>query len=316
MNSKINPSLLQKLAESLFAEPLEQERFREALLHGGLSEKAILWCGTREAQPPFPVLPAAPWQPDFVDRVPAEIRPGGHPLHEQGAYYCLDLSSVFAASVLQCITVPHRVVLDVCSAPGGKGIFAWRALSPGQLICNEVIGKRLGSLISNLKRCRITPACVIQHDTRILAARLPVSVPVLIVDAPCSGQSLLAKGEESPGCLHPASINMNSNRQKRILANSLSIVAPGGYLAYMTCTYSRQENEGVVEWALKKFPQFRTREVTLLEQHRSHLSAQYCYRLWPQEGLGAGSFVSLFENTDAGEVGEVDLGSLNPVWSS
>ena len=36
------------------------------------------------------------------------------------------------------------VVFDMCAAPVGKSVFAWRALKPDLLITNEVIGKERG----------------------------------------------------------------------------------------------------------------------------------------------------------------------------
>ena len=135
---------------------------------------------------------------------------------------------------------------------------------------------------------------------------MPKSSDLVIVDAPCSGQSLLAKGEKAPGCFHPTNINKNANRQKRIIANSAQIVAPQGYLAYMTCTYSPEENEQVCEWLLERFPQFKLVEVKHLKNYQSHLTTMPCYRMFPQSGLGAGAFAALFRNTEAGEVNQVD----------
>jgi 16S rRNA C967 or C1407 C5-methylase (RsmB/RsmF family) len=123
-------------------------------------------------------------------------------------------------------------------------------------------------------------------------------MPVVIVDAPCSGQSLLAKGAKAPGCFHPVTINKNANRQKRILANAAQLVAPQGYLAYMTCTYSVEENEQVIEWLLERFPRLRPVVIPHLATHQSSLSSLPCYRLWPQTGLGAGAFTILLQNTE------------------
>ncbi|MBN8548262.1 MAG: RsmB/NOP family class I SAM-dependent RNA methyltransferase [Deltaproteobacteria bacterium] len=316
MAAKINLTFVQKLAKSLFDSSEAQERFSSALLGGEVSEKAVLWLAERPEVLPFVALPAAPWQPSFVDRVAADEKPGKDALHEQGAYYCLDLSSVFSATALSEIEWGDRsrIVLDACSAPGGKAICAWKMLQPSLLVCNEVIAKRAGALISNLKRCRISGSIVTRYDTRELCAAQPNVFPLVIVDAPCSGQSLIAKGDDSPGCFHPATINMNSNRQKRILANCATMTAPGGYLAYMTCTYARQENEAVVEWFLKKFPHFSSCEVHKLEAHRSALSDEPCYRLWPFDGWGAGAFVALLRNTQVGEPEALRMDLLHSNW--
>jgi len=304
-------NLLLKLSRRLFANADIQEKFIETLINPQPFQPCILWCQERPNISPFSVETPASWQPEFVDRLPLGEKPGKHPLHNQGDFYCLDFSSVFAAATLLTIERSLRLVFDMCAAPGGKSIFAWKALQPDLLISNEVIGKRLGMLISNLKRCKINPSFVVNRDSSIFAEMIPLSSNLVLVDAPCSGQSLLAKGEKAPGCFHPTNINKCANRQKRIIANSAQVVAPQGYLAYMTCTYSPEENEEVCEWFLQRFPQFQAVEVSLLQNYQSHLSQMPCYRLFPQDRLGAGAFTVLFKNTAAGDAKEIDEGILN-----
>ncbi len=188
----------------------------------------------------------------------------------------------------------------MCASPGGKSIFAWVCLNPQLLLSNEVIGKRLGQLVGNLKRCRVSPAMVLRLDSKVLAEEIPKTAQVVLVDAPCTGQSLIAKGGKAPGCFHPVNINSNANRQKRILANSAQLVAPQGYLVYMTCTYSPEENEGVVSWFLERFPHFQPIKVPHLDEYLSHLVEIPCYRMFPQQGLGAGAFTVLFQNQENG----------------
>ena len=154
--------LTQKLARQLFADSAAQQDFLAALDAPQPYRPALVWLQPRPAEPPFAVEPPYPWQPSFVDRLAAGQRPGQHPLHDAGHYYCLDLSSVFTASVLLALanrpTFQPQLVLDLCASPGGKSIFAWQALQPERLLCNEVIKKRTAALIANLQRCRIAPA--------------------------------------------------------------------------------------------------------------------------------------------------------------
>jgi 16S rRNA C967 or C1407 C5-methylase (RsmB/RsmF family) len=279
---------LRRLASQLFTEAAEQDRFIAALVAPQEYDRAVLWTKPRPEDLPFSRKAPFSWQPAIVDRAPADERPGLDPLHDQGFYYCLDFSSVFAAQALSVAAAKPGVLIDVCAAPGGKSVFAWRLLHPELLVANEVIGKRTGVLIANLERCGVTPATVISRDSSALAAAWPRAADVVIVDAPCSGQSLLARGKESPGCFHPATINMNSNRQKRILANAAVLVAPGGLLSYMTCTYAEKENEDVLRWFFKRFAHFHPQPVSALAGNESHLTDFPCYRLWPQNGEGAG----------------------------
>jgi 16S rRNA C967 or C1407 C5-methylase (RsmB/RsmF family) len=285
----------------------------------------ILWCQTQPEIQPFAIESPLDWQPDFVDRLALGSKPGQHSLHGQGYFYCLDFSSVFAASSLltlfsrtlfsrtmfsQTISAPNLVV-DICASPGGKSIFAWRTLHPKLLISNEVVGKRRGTLISNLRRCQIYPSVAIRLDSKVLAEAIPKTADLVIVDAPCTGQSLLAKGGKAPGCFHPVNINKNANRQKRILANSAQLVAPQGYLAYMTCAYSPEENEQVSEWLLKQFPQFQPLEIPHLLPYQSALTDLPCYRIFPQDRLGAGAFTILLQNSEMGAANPLPLDFLN-----
>jgi len=301
------PRFLAKLSNQLFKDPVAAQAFCDRLLDPHAfppCPPTIAWVKPRPDPAswlgdPWEVLPPLPWQPPWVDRLPETLKPGRHPFHEAGYFYCLDTSSVFAASVLTHAPIrerfPQPIVMDVCAAPGGKSIMAWRSLEPRHLYCNEVMGKRLGMLHGNLKRCGLlgTTTEILNQDPQNLAQNFDQTIEVAIVDAPCSGQSLLAKGEKNPGCFHPAQINKNANRQKRILGNTAALIKPGGYLAYMTCTYSLEENEKVMNWFLQHFPQFEPVEIPALRGYQSPQNDRPCYRLFPTENVGAGAFTSL-----------------------
>lgn len=300
------PRFLAKLSNQLFDDPAEARAFCDRLWFpdtfppfpptiAWVKPKPEIWEGDS-----FVPLPPLTWQPPWVDRLQKPLKPGRHPFHEAGYFYCLDTSSVFAAAVLTHPAIrtqfPQPIVLDVCAAPGGKSIMAWRSLQPRHLYCNEVVGKRLGMLHSNLKRCGLlgTATEILHQDPQTLVENFAQTIEVAIVDAPCSGQSLLAKGEKNPGCFHPAQINKNANRQKRILGHTAPLIKLGGYLAYMTCTYSLEENEKVMNWFLRHFPDFIPVEIPALSSHQSPLNDRPCYRLFPTQNLGAGAFTSLF----------------------
>lgn len=311
--------LLLKFSKRLFPEPIEQEKFVEALIHPQPFHPCILWCKPCPSEMPFQVEPRLTWQPEWVERLAIAQKPGQHSLHHQGFYYCLDFSSVFAASVLLAIQTPTQVAVDMCASPGGKSLFIWQTLRPQLLMSNEVIGKRMGALISNLRRCTNPDSTTFQKttklalglDSKILAYELARTADLVLVDAPCTGQSLLAKGDKAPGCFHPVNINKNSNRQKRILANSAQIVSPQGYLAYMTCAYSIEENEHVMSWFLERFPSFQTISIPYLKDYQSNFNSLPCYRIFPQHRLGAGAFTVLFQNTEVSEKKQLSDEFLN-----
>ena len=284
----------------------EAERFLAALGDPPEFAPCLLWTGSAEERADFdlrhPPLPPLDWQPSFVSRLAPGSEPGRDPGHEAGAFYSLDFSSTWAASAL--LSLPpdsSRRVLDLCAAPGGKSVFASLALEPSFLLSNEVIGKRLAILRHNLARCGIGSAFTQRLDPRDLATMAPRAFDVVIVDAPCSGQSLLAKGTVHPGAFHPSSIKGNAKRQAGILTAAAECLAPGGWMLYATCTFSERENERVVSRILERCPDLSPQRVPHLAPWQSSRVDFPAYRLYPQEGLGAGAFTCLLRRDRAKE---------------
>lgn len=292
---------LRRLAKNLYTDAALSEAFIEAMLAGSSGLSAALWCHERTRKLQLAAVARPAWVPEWVDLLENGHRPGASPEHEKGDFYLLDAASVFMAAPLGQIEKPVQRLIDCCASPGGKTVFAWRALKPLEVIANEVIRKRTAQLISNLKRCRV-PAGVTSFEIDYLATLAGESADLVVVDAPCSGQGLLARGEDSPGAMHPATINLNCNRQRRILANAAKLVCPGGHLVYMTCTFSPKENEGVVEWFLKKFPEFEAKPIASLAKNQTWLSGLPLYRLMPTELVGGGGFTCLIRRH-----GELDI---------
>jgi len=284
--------MVERFARRVFSDETEASAFLAAWSDGRSAAPAVLWMRDRPDPMPFGSLERAPWQPGPVDRISPDVRAGRTPEHEAGDFYCLDLSSVFATVPLQFLPTQPRSIVDVCASPGGKSLLAHRLLSPQRLVCNETIGKRVGALLSNLRRCGANNTWVTSQDPESLADCLEATSDLVIVDAPCSGQSLPARGIDNPGCFHETTIRHNSGRQRRIIAHSARIVAPGGWLLYSTCTYSREENGAVIEWLLRTVDGFDVVEVPILSDFASPTGGPG-YQLWPQAGWGAGAYCCL-----------------------
>jgi len=296
---KKKEQVVSKQAEKLAAKLFENADDRAAFLHCLQTASArercvvVLRDGTHVEVGVAP--DPAPFQPDWVQRMQEDLPIGSQPAYEQGNIYPLDLSSVFSATAFREVVLGNAPILDLCAAPGGKTHLAWRALQPSWLVANEVIGKRLGPLVGNLTRTKLDNVTVTQMDPSALAEHALSVFGLTIVDAPCSGQSLRARGDDAYGCFHPDIISMNTRRQRRILGSAAETVAPGGWLAYMTCTYALDENERNAEWFMKKVEGWNSVPIHDLEAFRSPHSSLYCYRLSPQQGFGSGAFVSLFQ---------------------
>lgn len=245
------------------------------------------------------------WLPGQISLLSPGESPGKSKLFEDGAIYPIDTSSVYTASAMLA-AVPPRRILDVCAAPGGKSLFADSVFNPEFIFSNEVVGKRLGILRYNLKKSGRPNFYTGNLDPAELAEVAPEVFDLAIVDAPCSGQSLLAKGTENPGCFHPNIIKGNAKRQLRILSRSAQCVVAGGYLFYSTCTFARRENEGAIEKFLKHHGEFTPVEVPHLGEFQSELCDFPCYRIYPHRRKGAGGFTCLLrKDGDHQELAEI-----------
>jgi 16S rRNA C967 or C1407 C5-methylase (RsmB/RsmF family) len=305
----------EKFIQKLIAEPQRQLDILDQLFKD-CEQPSLLCLHTTPSALPFPTRDPLPLQPDFVARPETKTDSTKSELHDNGSFYVMDFSSVLECAPLLSIPIQSPIVLDLCAAPGGKSLFAWKALTPRLLLANEVTQARLKMLISNIKRCQVTPVKILSQAPQKLIERLQDSCDVVLVDAPCTGQSLVAKKQSAPGAFFSHQININAMRQRGILSSASEIVRAGGYILYTTCTFSKEENEGLIEWFLKKNENFEAVFVKSLESFQSEFTEKHAYRFWPNTGQGAGGFTCLLKKDGEFEVNTQDFSELPSVWSS
>ena len=152
---------------------------------------------------------------------------------------------------------PGMKVLDLCAAPGGKSTQAAAALAgEGLLLCNEIVPVRAAILLSNIERCGVRNAVVTNESAERICARLEGFFDRVLVDAPCSGEGMFRRDPAAAAEWTAESPMACAARQRTILEDACRAVAPGGILVYSTCTYSPDENEGVVSAFIQAHPDF------------------------------------------------------------
>ena len=238
------------------------------------------------------LLSPVPWEP-MGHYLATDSRAGSLPLHEAGAYYLQEPSAMIPARVLA--PQSGETVLDLCAAPGGKSTqLADQLHGQGLLVCNEPVPSRAQILSRNLERMGVTNSLVVSADPSQLEGQWPCAFDAILVDAPCSGEGMFRRHPETQLEWDEATPARCAERQKRILQSAVSMLKPGGRLAYSTCTLNPQENEDVVLWLLAEYSSLSPVPFSLPSGKSQPLSApQGTLRVYPHELAGEGHFVAL-----------------------
>ena len=220
--------------------------------------------------------------------------------HHAGMFYVQDPG---AMATVKALDIKHGWrVLDACAAPGGKASqLASAVAEAGVLLANEYVPKRAKIIVGNFERLGIKNAVVTSLDTATLAEMFSAYFDLVLCDAPCSGEGMFRKYDEAVSEWSVENVLACAKRQTEILENVQRCVKAGGYLLYSTCTYSVEENEGVVERFLENHPEFSLVEV------KAELKAvtadglgkfKEARRFYPHSSRGEGQFIALLKKDE------------------
>ena len=214
-------------------------------------------------------------------------RPGKHPYHEMGLYYIQEPSAMSAAALLA--PKPGMRVLDLCAAPGGKSTqLATYLGDSGLLVSNEINTQRSRILSQNIERMGIKNAVVTNEDSFALAAHFPNFFHAIQVDAPCSGEGMFRKDSTAESEWSDEHVKSCAERQLKILNSAKNALKDGGVMVYSTCTFSVEENEGVIGRVLEENPDFKLEDANV---NFGRPTLEYARRIFPMDG-GEGHFAA------------------------
>jgi len=148
---------------------------------------------------------------------------------------------------------PGDLVLDMCAAPGGK---ATAIVSLGAIVvAADMRPSRLTLLSTNRDRLDISST-----DMHIVGAD-GISPPFrsnsfdrVLLDSPCSGLGALRRRPDARWRITQNDIDTLVEIQRRLFAQAVDLVRPGGEVVYSVCTITSAETLGLDEWAAKNYP--------------------------------------------------------------
>ena len=212
---------------------------------------------------------------------------GNNPLHHCGAFYIQEPSATSAVEMLG--VEEGDFVLDLCAAPGGKSTQIGAKLNgTGLLWSNEIVKSRANILLSNIERMGISNAVVSNCHPDILCERLANQFDRVLVDAPCSGEGMFRKNQEAQIEWSEEHVKSCAERQINILNSAKKALKDGGVMVYSTCTFSVEENEGVITRFLEENPDFSLEDANV---SFGRPTLDFARRIFPMDG-GEGHFAA------------------------
>ncbi len=223
------------------------------------------------------------------------------PAFHAGAYYVQEASSMFLEHALQqTVDLGSALnVLDLCAAPGGKSTLIQSLIkSDSILVSNELIKTRVNVLVENITKWGATNVVVTNNDP-LHFKKLPNFFDVIVIDAPCSGSGLFKKDANAINEWSEHNVALCSQRQQRILADVFDSLKKDGVLIYSTCSYSKQENEDVLDWMEEQLALTSLKVAVKAEwgiiETQSDKYKNVGYRFYPDKVKGEGFFIAVLK---------------------
>jgi len=226
--------------------------------------------------------------------------------HSLGYFYVQEAASMIPPVVLN--PKENEIVLDLCASPGSKTTqMAAMMNNKGLIFANDLKFDRIRILHSNLQRCGVSNTVITLMEGHKFS-RSNIKFDKILVDAPCSGSGAIRKSLHTLKIWNSNMLKKLSSIQKQLLKTAFELLKKNGTLVYSTCSICPEENEAVVDYLLKEFPNAKVENIKLKDLKLSPCILKYknetyseeikkCLRLWPQDNDTEGFFIAKIKKT-------------------
>lgn len=210
-------------------------------------------------------------------------------LYKEGLFTVQDISSMLVAKVMN--PQEDSLVLDICSAPGGKTThIATLMKNNGQVVSRDIYDHKLKLINASCKRLGLTNVKVEEYDGMKLDKESIGKFDYVLADVPCSGLGIIRRKPEIK-YKEKEDFRELPPIQKKILENAAKYVKKGGTLIYSTCTIQDSENIDVVNEFLQKNRNFELAPINEVNVDLENQEKGYM-KIYPNVHAIDGFFIS------------------------
>ena len=169
--------------------------------------------------------------------------------YELGCYYLQEPSAMMVSHLLN--PTSEDVVLDYCSAPGGKMIQSSFLMNDeGLIIANDLSYPRQQITLENIEKLGISNVILVCGDLSKTDHLYSEKFDKIILDAPCSGSGMFRKSEAMKEDWTYQKVLKCAEIQKSLILSAYKMLKKGGTLIYSTCSFSYEEDEEIAQYLL------------------------------------------------------------------
>ncbi|EMR09268.1 ribosomal RNA small subunit methyltransferase B [Pneumocystis murina B123] len=203
--------------------------------------------------------PIEKWSKVGIQIFESQVPIGATPEYLSGKY-TIQTASSFLPIIALSPQVNERI-LDMSAAPGGKTThIAALQKNTGVIFANDFSKDRIKSLVANIHRLGVKNTIVCRHDGRDFP-KVMGGFDRVLLDSPCSGTGIISKDQSIKIKKTEKDFNILSHLQRQLILSAIDSVdansKTGGYIVYSTCSVTIDENEMVIDYALKKRPNIK-----------------------------------------------------------
>ena len=209
-----------------------------------------------------------------------------------GKWTVQDESAMLVAHIVN--PKEYDVVLDMCSAPGGKSVHMAELMNnKGQIVSCDVHPHKL-ELIDKIKvRMGIDIIEPTLNNGTVYNEVFNEKFDKVLLDAPCSGLGIMKRKPDIRSRKVEQDIDAIVDLQMQIVKQAIKYVKTGGRLVYSTCTISKKENEDMVNYikSLGMIPEsIKEKLPNMLKEYEEDGSIQILPHIADTDGFFIASF--------------------------